>query len=142
MFHIVNWTLNKIKWVVHGNMIWFYLILSVYNDKRSVFTLNDIAMLICESNFKRLNERLHLLSRPKRVFSDIFIPFSISMMVKSALFESFFLKNMLISDKIVLFLSIGIGLIVFFVLALKWANNQRNTDASYAFFYAKIFLGF
>ena len=79
------------------------LILSVYNDKRSVFTLNDIAMLICESNFKRLNERLHLLSRPKRVFSDIFIPFSISMMVKSALFESFFLKNMLISGKIVLF---------------------------------------
>ena len=45
------------------------------------------------------------------------------MMVKSALFESFFLKNMLISDKIVLFLSIGIGLIVFFVLALKCTNN-------------------
>jgi hypothetical protein len=66
---------------------------------------------------------LHLLSRPKRVFSDIFIPLSISMMVKSALFESFFLKNMLISDKIVLFLSIGIGLIVFFVLALKYTNN-------------------
>lgn len=58
-----------------------------------------------------------------KVHSDIFIPFSISMMVRSALFESFFLKNMLISDKIVLFLSIGIGLIVFFVLALKCTNN-------------------
>ncbi len=66
---------------------------------------------------------LHLLSRPNKVFSDIFIPLSISIMVKRALFESFFLKNMLISDKIVLFLSIGIGLIVFFVFALKYTNN-------------------
>jgi hypothetical protein len=119
------------------------LILSVYNDKRSVFTLNDIAMLICESNFKRLNERLHLLSRPKRVFSDIFIPFTISMMVKSALFESFFLKNMLISDKIVLFLSIGIGLIVFFVLVyLNVLKNSELQMLPMPFFMQKFFLGF
>ncbi len=36
-------------------------------------------------------------------------------MVKRALFESLFLNNMLISDKIVLFLNIGIELIVFLV---------------------------
>jgi hypothetical protein len=44
------------------------LILSVYNDKRSVFTLNDIAMLICESNFKRLNERLNYYVRTGKLF--------------------------------------------------------------------------
>ncbi|MDR0509557.1 MAG: hypothetical protein LBH06_00510 [Rikenellaceae bacterium] len=35
------------------------MILAVFSDTRSVFTLNDIAMLIGESDFKRLNERLN-----------------------------------------------------------------------------------
>jgi hypothetical protein len=35
------------------------LIFSVYSDKRSVFTLIDIAMLIGETDFKRINERLN-----------------------------------------------------------------------------------
>lgn len=35
------------------------LILSVFNDVRTVFTLNDIAMLIGESDFKKLNERMN-----------------------------------------------------------------------------------
>lgn len=34
------------------------LILSVFSDTRTVFSLNDIAMLIGESDFKKLNERL------------------------------------------------------------------------------------
>lgn len=48
------------------------LILKIYSDKRSVFTLNDIAMLIGESDFKRINERLNYyvrtgkLSRPRK----------------------------------------------------------------------------
>ena len=39
------------------------LILSVFSDTRSVFTLNDIAMLIGEINFKKLNERLNYYVR-------------------------------------------------------------------------------
>jgi hypothetical protein len=39
------------------------LILSVFSDMRSVFSLNDIAMLIGESNFKKLNERLNYYVR-------------------------------------------------------------------------------
>lgn len=35
------------------------LILSVFSDTRTVFTLNDVAMLIGESEFKKLNERLN-----------------------------------------------------------------------------------
>lgn len=35
------------------------MILSVYSDKRTIFSLNDIAMLLKESNFKKLNERLN-----------------------------------------------------------------------------------
>ena len=39
------------------------LILSVFSDARSVFSLNDIAMLIGESDFKKLNERLNYYVR-------------------------------------------------------------------------------
>ena len=39
------------------------LILSVYSDTRTVFSLNDIAMLIGVSDFKRLNERLNYYVR-------------------------------------------------------------------------------
>jgi hypothetical protein len=39
------------------------LILSVYSNKRSVFSLNDVAMLIGESDFKKLNERLNYYVR-------------------------------------------------------------------------------
>ena len=39
------------------------LILSVFSDTRSVFSLNDIAMLIGESDFKKLNERLNYYVR-------------------------------------------------------------------------------
>lgn len=35
------------------------LILSIFSDARSVFSLNDVAMLIGESDFKKLNERLN-----------------------------------------------------------------------------------
>src|SRR5574344_2741824 len=38
-------------------------VLSVYSDSRSVFSLKDIAMLIGESDFKRLNERLNYYVR-------------------------------------------------------------------------------
>ena len=44
------------------------LILSVYSDKRSVFTLIDISMLIGETNFKRLNERLNYYVRKGKLF--------------------------------------------------------------------------
>lgn len=33
--------------------------MSVFSDTRTVFTLNDVAMLIGESEFKKLNERLN-----------------------------------------------------------------------------------
>lgn len=39
------------------------LILFVFSDKRTVFTLNDIAVLIGESDFKKLNERLILCTQ-------------------------------------------------------------------------------
>lgn len=35
------------------------LILSVFSDTRTVFSLNDVSMLIGESEFKKLNERLN-----------------------------------------------------------------------------------
>ena len=35
------------------------LILSVFSDSRSVFSLTDIGMLVGESNFKKLDERLN-----------------------------------------------------------------------------------
>ncbi len=38
-------------------------VLSVYSDSRSVFSLKDIAMLIGENDFKRLNERLNYYVR-------------------------------------------------------------------------------
>jgi len=41
------------------------LILSVFSDARTVFSLNDIAMLIGESDFKKLNERLNYYVRKK-----------------------------------------------------------------------------
>jgi len=66
---------------------------------------------------------LNLLLLPKRTFSDMLKPFSISVRVKRALFESSFLKKTLISDKIELLLYIGIGLLVFLVLTLKYTNN-------------------
>ena len=39
------------------------LILSVFSDARSVFSLNDVSMLIGESDFKKLNERLNYYVR-------------------------------------------------------------------------------
>ncbi len=39
------------------------LILSVFSDTRTVFSLNDVAMLIGESEFKKLNERLNYYVR-------------------------------------------------------------------------------
>ena len=39
------------------------LILSIFSDARTVFSLNDIAMLIGESDFKKLNERLNYYVR-------------------------------------------------------------------------------
>jgi len=39
------------------------LIISVFSDTRSVFSLNDVAMLIGEINFKKLNERLNYYVR-------------------------------------------------------------------------------
>jgi hypothetical protein len=44
------------------------IILSIYSDKRSVFTLLDIAMLIGESNFKKLNERLNYYVHKGKLF--------------------------------------------------------------------------
>lgn len=66
---------------------------------------------------------LHLLLLPMRTFSDMLKPFSISVRVKRALFESSFLKKTLIYDKMELLLYIGIGLLVFLVLTLKYTNN-------------------
>jgi len=48
------------------------LVLALYNDQRSVFTLNDIALLIGESDFNSLNKRIHYyvgrgkLQRPRK----------------------------------------------------------------------------
>lgn len=48
------------------------LILAIYNDQRTVFTLNDIALLIGESDFNSLNKRIHYfvgrgkLQRPRK----------------------------------------------------------------------------
>ena len=48
------------------------LILALYNDQRTVFTLNDIALLIGESDFNSLNKRIHYfvgrgkLQRPRK----------------------------------------------------------------------------
>jgi hypothetical protein len=39
------------------------LILSIFSDSRTVFSLNDIALLIGESDFKKLNERLNYYVR-------------------------------------------------------------------------------
>ena len=39
------------------------LILSVFSDARTVFSLNDVGMLIGESDFKKLNERLNYYVR-------------------------------------------------------------------------------
>lgn len=39
------------------------IILAVFSDNRSVFTLNDVAMLVGESNFKKINERLNYYVR-------------------------------------------------------------------------------
>ncbi len=39
------------------------LILSVFSDARTVFSLKDVAMLIGESDFKKLNERLNYYVR-------------------------------------------------------------------------------
>lgn len=39
------------------------LILSVFSDTRTVFSLNDVAMLVGESDFKRMNERLNYYVR-------------------------------------------------------------------------------
>ncbi|MHC1780144.1 MAG: hypothetical protein AB9922_07905 [Bacteroidales bacterium] len=44
------------------------LIFSVYSDKRSVFTLIDIAMLIGETDFKRINERLNYYVGRRKLF--------------------------------------------------------------------------
>jgi hypothetical protein len=35
------------------------IIFTVYNDQRTVFTLNDIAMLVDESDFNSLNKKIH-----------------------------------------------------------------------------------
>ena len=48
------------------------LVLAIYNDQRTVFTLNDIALLIGESYFNSLNKRIHYfvgrgkLQRPRK----------------------------------------------------------------------------
>jgi hypothetical protein len=43
------------------------LILSVFSDTRTVFSLNDVAMLIGESEFKKLNERS---TKVKKLFAN------------------------------------------------------------------------
>lgn len=43
------------------------LILSVFSDSRSVFSLTDIGMLVGESNFKKLNERLNYYVRKGKI---------------------------------------------------------------------------
>ena len=35
------------------------ILLSVYKDKRSVFRLNDIALLVGETNFQSINKKLN-----------------------------------------------------------------------------------
>ena len=44
-------------------------ILAILSDKRSVFTLNDIAILVGESDFKRISERLNYCVRTKKILS-------------------------------------------------------------------------
>lgn len=43
------------------------LILSIYSDARSVFTLTDVAMLLKTTDFKKLNERLNYYVRTKKL---------------------------------------------------------------------------
>lgn len=45
------------------------IILAVYSDKRSVFTLTDIAMLIGESNFDSINRKLNYYVSTGKLFS-------------------------------------------------------------------------
>jgi hypothetical protein len=48
------------------------LIMAIFSDKRSVFTLNDVAMLVDVDDFKKINERLNYyvrkgkLQRPRK----------------------------------------------------------------------------
>ena len=56
--------------------------------------------------------------------------------------ESFFLKKELISEKIVLFLYIGIGLIVCFVWILKYTNFLRHAGASMPFLFYNLSIFF
>ncbi len=35
------------------------ILFTLYNDQRTVFTLNDVAMLVGESDFKSLNKKIH-----------------------------------------------------------------------------------
>lgn len=39
------------------------LILAIFSDERNVFTLNDVAMLVGEEDFKKINERLNYYVR-------------------------------------------------------------------------------
>lgn len=43
------------------------LIFSLYSDKRSVFTLSDVAMLMGETNFNALNQKLHYYVKTNKI---------------------------------------------------------------------------
>ncbi len=45
------------------------VILSVYQDKRTVFTLNEMSMLLQESNFSRLKQKLNYYVKKGALFS-------------------------------------------------------------------------
>ena len=45
------------------------IVFSVYKDKRTVFRLNDIALLVGETNFQSLNKRLNYYVRTGKLFN-------------------------------------------------------------------------
>ena len=76
---------------------------------------------------------LYLLLRPNNVCSFIFIPLITLIMVNIAPSALSFLKNVLIPDKNVLTLRIGIGLVSLLVLYLKDTHFLRYTQEALCF---------
>ena len=84
----------------------------------------------CSSEYTQL----HLLVRPNSVLSFIFTPLITFIMVNIALSESFFLKNVLISDRKFVSLRTSIGILSLLVWYLKDTHFLRNKQGFVCFF--------
>lgn len=77
---------------------------------------------------------LQRLLRPKSTLSDILRLFMVSIMLNIALLASLFLKNVPISEKIVVLLCSGIGVEFLFAWYLKVTHFPRHTEISMPLF--------